>query len=153
MFQIKDSKLKKLIKSYPNRFKLKKFHGGGTVRNIVTVNLGVNAGKIVVPESLQLPLTEWYHNTLCHPGETRTEMTIKQHFWWRGLTTTVRNVCSKCVTCQTTKRTHNSKYGQLPGPDPLTSISTAFWSWHLFRRGGRTHVSINHTAAAPHSNP
>ena len=31
--QIKDS-LKKLIKSYPNRFKLKKFHGGGTVRNM-----------------------------------------------------------------------------------------------------------------------
>ena len=115
--QIKDNKLKKLIKSYPNRFKLKKFHGGGTVRNIVTVNLGVNAGKIVVPESLQLPLTEWYHNTLCHPGETRTEMTIKQHFWWRGLTTTVRNVCSKCVTCQTTKRTHNSKYGQLPAKE------------------------------------
>ena len=77
--QIKDSKLKKLIKSYPNpnRFKLKKLHGGGTVRNIVTVNSGINAGKIVVPESLQLPLTEWYHNTLCHPGETRTEMTIK----------------------------------------------------------------------------
>ena len=115
--QSKDNKLKKLIKSYPNRFKLKKFHGGGTVRNIVTVNLGINAGKIVVPESLQLPLTEWYHNTLCHPGETRTEMTIKQHFWWRGLTTTVRNVCSKCVTCQTTKRTHNSKYGQLPAKE------------------------------------
>ena len=83
----------------------------------MTINLGINAGKIVVPESLQLPLTEWYHNTLCHPGETRTEMTIKQHFWWRSLTTTVRNVCSKCVTCQTTKRTHNSKYGQLPAKE------------------------------------
>ena len=43
--QIKDSKLKKLIKSYPNRFKLKKFHGGDTVRNIVTVNAGVNNRK------------------------------------------------------------------------------------------------------------
>ena len=40
-------------------------------------------------------------------------MTIKQHFWWRALTATVHNVCSKCATYQTTKRTHNSKYGQL----------------------------------------
>ena len=115
--QSKDSKLKKLIKSYPNHFKLTKFHGGDTVCNIVTVNLGINARKIVVLESLQLPLTEWYHNTLCHPGETRTEMTIKQHFWWRGLTTMVHNICSKCVTCQTTKQTHNLKYDHLPAKE------------------------------------
>ena len=36
----------------------------------------------------------------------------------------------------------------LPGADPLTTIMTAFWSWHSFRRGGRTHVSINHEASA-----
>ena len=33
--QIEDSKLKKLIKSYPNRFKLKKFHGGGTAQSVI----------------------------------------------------------------------------------------------------------------------
>ena len=48
---------------------------------------------------------------------TRPEMTIKQHFWWHGLSATVHNVCSKCVTCQTTKRTHNSKYGHLPAKE------------------------------------
>ena len=41
-------------------------------------------------------------------------MTIKQLFWWRDITTTVRNISSKCVTCQTTKQNHNSKYGHLP---------------------------------------
>ena len=43
--QSKDNKLKKLIKSYPKRFKLKKFHEGGAVCNIVTANSGVNHGK------------------------------------------------------------------------------------------------------------
>ena len=101
----------------PNGSKLKKFHGGGTVCEIGTINSGINHGKIVIPETLQRPLTEWYHNTLCHSGKIRTEMTIKQHFWWRGLTTIVHNVCSKCVTCQTTKRSHNSKYGHLPAKE------------------------------------
>ena len=44
-------------------------------------------------------------------------MTIKQHFWWRGLTAMFHNVCSKCVTCQTIQRTHNSKYDHLPGKE------------------------------------
>jgi len=36
----------------------------------------------------------------------------------------------------------------LPGMDPLTSLTTSFWSWHSYRRGGRTHVSIRHPLAA-----
>ena len=33
------------------------------------------------------------------------------------MTAMVHNVCSKCVTCQTTKRTHISKYGHLPAKE------------------------------------
>ena len=50
---------------------------------------------------------------LCHPGETRTEHTLCQHFDWRGLCTTVHDVCKKCPTFQRAKTT-NQKYGKLP---------------------------------------
>ena len=46
---------------------------------------------------------DWYHKMLCHPGETRTEHTIRQHFDWRGLRTTVQGECKKCPTCQRAK--------------------------------------------------
>ena len=51
--------------------------------------------------------------TLCHPGETRTEQTIRQHFDWKGLRDQVHNTCKKCSTCQKAKVT-NQKYGKLP---------------------------------------
>ena len=35
----------------------------------MTINSGVNYKKIVIPGTLQCPLTEWYHNTLCHPAD------------------------------------------------------------------------------------
>jgi len=50
---------------------------------------------------------------LCHPGETRTEQTIRQHFYWKNLRETVHKVCSTCSTCQITKKSH-TKYGHLP---------------------------------------
>jgi hypothetical protein len=68
---------------------------------------------IVVPKSLQLKIVEWYHVTLCHPGETRTEQTSRQHFTWKGLRNTVQEVCKKYPTCQKTKRS-TIKYGKLP---------------------------------------
>jgi hypothetical protein len=50
---------------------------------------------------------------LCHPGETQTEQTMRQHFDWTGLRTKVHEICSKCPTCQKAKVT-NQKYGKLP---------------------------------------
>ena len=49
----------------------------------------------------------------CHPGETRTEHTLRQNFDRKGLRTTVHDVCKKCPSCQREKTT-NHKYGKLP---------------------------------------
>ena len=43
-------------------------------------NLLTREGKIVVPKSMQQKLVQWYHSTLMHPGETRMELTIGQHY-------------------------------------------------------------------------
>ena len=54
---------------------------------------------------------------LCHPGETRTEETIRQHFDWKGLRTEVIRQCRTCHICQLTKKRHK-KLGHLPAKEP-----------------------------------
>jgi transposase InsO family protein len=105
--QKKDLKLQQKLASHKD-FAETTFRGGDKAHQLICHN-----GKIVLPTSLQLKTVEWYHNTLCHPGETRTELTIRQHFDWKGLRATVHSVCKKCGTCQKAKVT-NQKYGKLP---------------------------------------
>ena len=57
-------------------------------------------------------LVEWYNNTLCHPGETRTELTIGLHFNWRGLSKTTHKIDYKCKMCHFLKR-RKRNYGKL----------------------------------------
>jgi len=57
-----------------------------------------------MPKALQLRAVHWYHNVLCHPGEShRTHH--KQHFTWTNMRKDVQNVCSRCSTCLLTKKT------------------------------------------------
>ena len=91
-----------------DKYHVRSFRGGGKVRTVLCLN-----DKILVPKSLQQRIVQWYHTTLCHPGETRTEQTIRQHFTWKGLREHVHEICSKCSICQKTKKT-SKKYGHLP---------------------------------------
>jgi hypothetical protein len=50
---------------------------------------------------------------LCYPGETRTEQTIRQHYTWENLRKTLHDLCTKCHTCQLTKK-GSKKYERLP---------------------------------------
>ena len=69
--------------------------------------------KIVTPEILQERIVQWYYTFLCHPGETRTEQTIRQHFTFKGLRPMIKRICGKCNVCQKSKK-HTIKYGHLP---------------------------------------
>jgi cleavage and polyadenylation specificity factor subunit 1 len=91
-----------------NNYHFKIFRGGEKKYPLLC-----QSGKIVIPKTLQKRIVEWYHTTLLHPGETRTELTIRQHFTWKGVRTTVQEVCKNCPTCQRTKRS-NQKYGIIP---------------------------------------
>ena len=107
--QQKDKKLLKRFKS-SRELKFKEFHGGGRSFKLICNK----ENKIVMPEALQLRTIQWYHNVLCHPGETRTELTIKQHFTWPNMRKDVHKVCSRCDTCLLTKRNNKKNYGLLP---------------------------------------
>ena len=69
--------------------------------------------KIIIPPKLRKPAVEWYHNFLCHPGQTRLELTLRQHYDWRGLRTDVVRTCNACVRCKERKK-KNSRLGKLP---------------------------------------
>ena len=109
--QRKNKDLKQLAMQNPSRYKLleRKFSGQ-------TFSLVTREDKIVIPKDLQKQTVEWYHEMLCHPGETRTELTIAQHFCWKGMRNTVLAVCKKCPTCQRNK-TSWKKYGELPAKE------------------------------------
>mgnify|MGYP003335638784 CR=1 FL=1 len=63
----------------------------------------------------------WYHESLCHPGMTRTEQTIRQHFTWKNLRGDVEKACKKCKVCQLTKR-KSIKYGKLPAKEAESDV-------------------------------
>ena len=48
-----------------------------------------------------------------HPGESRTEATIAQHYYWKGMREMVQRSCRKCALCQITKA-KTQKKGQIP---------------------------------------
>ena len=83
LLQIEQQKDKQLIekaKASKAGYKVKDFLGGGKKCQLICLK-----DKIVVPTSLQGRIVEWYHERLCHPGLTRTEATIRQHFTWKTL--------------------------------------------------------------------
>ena len=108
--QKEQQKDKQLIKEAGNSddYTVKSFKAAGKERPLI-----VKDGKIVIPKPLQKRIVEWYHTMLLHPGETRTELTIKQHFTWTNLRKDVHKICKQCLQCQKHKR-HKKKYGHLP---------------------------------------
>ena len=84
---------------------------------IVRTDEVTNQTKIVVPKTPQKKLTEWCHLHLLHPGETRTELTMGQHFHWKGTRVSAARVCKGCEICRRTK-VQTEKCGLLPAKAP-----------------------------------
>ena len=91
------AKLKQKLVSHKD-YTLNTFYGGNKDHRLIFRN-----NKICLPKALQKKTVDWYHEMLCQPGENQTEHTLRQHFDWKGLSTTVHNVCKKCITCQREK--------------------------------------------------
>ena len=108
--QQNDKTLLNLASTNPS-FRLLSFRGGGKDNKLICQN-----EKIVVPKILQTKVVDWYHDMLCHPGETRMEESIRHHLTWKGLREDVRKKCRTCHSCQVVKRT-KSNYGKLPAKE------------------------------------
>ena len=69
--------------------------------------------KIYIPLRLTKSVTKWYHEILVHPGTSRLEATLRQHYWWPLLRSDVESCCKHCHECQLSKK-QRKKYGKLP---------------------------------------
>ena len=92
----------------------------------------------MLPSSLQQRAVDWYYTVLCHPGETRTEATIRKHFTFKGLRAMVHHTCKTCDTCQRTKK-NKKNYGLLPPKEaeasPWDVLCVDLIGPYIFRKG------------------
>jgi hypothetical protein len=80
--------------------RIKQFNNDYKTQIIGCTPIVYHRDKIVVPQSLQRQIVDWYHMMLAHPGETRTIKTIEQHFHWQSLSRDVQQFVQRCQTCQ-----------------------------------------------------
>ena len=69
--QKEDTTIKRLMRKSPKRYVIQERKFSGTTYQLVT-----REDKIVLPTSMQRKAVEWYHQILCHPGETQTDFEI-----------------------------------------------------------------------------
>ena len=112
--QTTDVFIRKALRTNMKGYEKTVYPSGEKKFTLVTKN-----GKIVLPTALQKPGVQWYHEALMHPGETRTELTMGQHFTWKGMRKTVTDVCKRCGSCQLNK-TKPLRVGQLPEKEAET---------------------------------
>ena len=63
-----------------------------------------NQGKNYIPKdyNLRKKIVSWYHDLLSagHPREIKTLNAIKEHYWWPGMWTFIKNYVNRCGICQ-----------------------------------------------------
>ncbi|MCP4748121.1 MAG: hypothetical protein GY874_18600, partial [Desulfobacteraceae bacterium] len=74
--------------------------------------------RLVIPDSMQSQVVQWYHHYLMHPGHTRLEETLKASMYWKHLSQDVRQHVKVCKLCQIGK-TRKRKYGKLPAKNAI----------------------------------
>ncbi|UYV62666.1 hypothetical protein LAZ67_2001456 [Cordylochernes scorpioides] len=72
--------------------------------------------KAVVPNSLAKKILEEYHDSLSHPSITKTCKLITQCYWWKGITTDIKNYVRSCKSCQLVKVRHEPTLGEMITP-------------------------------------
>src|SRR5271156_2548103 len=81
--------------------------------------------RCYVPDNLDLrrQIAARYHDSLPagHPGNLRTQELVRQHYWWPGLSTFVRNYVNGCGICQQHKI---NRHPTNPPLQPIKSLAT-----------------------------
>jgi len=111
-YQQKDHTLQQLLAQ--GLYSLTSFH-----RYKLITSKTPHGSRIVVPAGLQIILVKWYNEFLAHPGVTRLEVTIRQQFTFKGLTTKVLEQVQTRERCQQVKLPRR-QYGKIP---PKNNVS------------------------------
>jgi hypothetical protein len=80
-------------------------------------------GKNYIPKDYELrrEITSQFHDKISagHPGEIETINAIKEHYWWPGMRSFIKNYVKGCGICQQFKinrNPSNPSYIPIPGP-------------------------------------
>ena len=87
--------------------------------------------KIPKDYNLQKKIVSWYYDLLStgHPGEIKTLNAVKEHYWWPGMRTFIKNYIKGCGICQQFKINRNllaPLFNPVPRPTttwPFTNLS------------------------------
>jgi hypothetical protein len=113
---LKDDKIISIVSKHINNNKNKN-DTLYTYKVVEDVDLIHKNNRILVPQSKQQQVLDWYHDNLVHPGETKMINTIRLVFTWDGLNMQAKRLVKTCATCQMCKKAGKKKYGLLPPKD------------------------------------
>ena len=94
-----------------------------TVQEFEGRNVLFYQGKNYIPKNYELrrEITSQFHDKVSagHPGEIETLNVIKEHYWWPGMRSFIKNYVKGCGICQQFKINRNPShpsYILIPGP-------------------------------------
>ena len=84
--------------------------------------------QVVIPISLRQSVLEEFHDQNAHPGIDRCYLALREKFFWPKLYKDVREYCSSCYICRTSKiKTHFKRaFNPLPITRPFARYSIDF---------------------------
>jgi transposase InsO family protein len=100
----------------------------GVLLNIAMQDiLGKKPGRPVLPEQLQVPILQLYHDSssAAHPGLAGTLDAIKKRYWWYQMNRDIGTYVASCHKCLSTKKGRNFKPPMTirdPAPFPFAHI-------------------------------
>ena len=110
------------------------------LQSVEGIELVHKNNRILVPQSKQQSVLDWYHDILIHPGEKRMIKTIELVFTWSGLNKQVKELVRTYHECQICKRAGKKKYGLLP---PKTGESIRWNRVNVDLWGPKSVVNVN----------
>ena len=85
-----------------DRYKTSYFRGGSNIH----FKLIMCEGKTVIPLIIQSSVLHWHNTYLLHIVIDRTEAMILQHFYSRGIVSSIHKEVRNCGDCQHTKQSN-----------------------------------------------
>jgi hypothetical protein len=116
--------LKALLGQAPNA--MKKDLEDWQIEGFNDKNILFYQGKNYIPKNMELrrEIVELYHDRINagHPGELETLNAVKEHYWWPGMRSFIKNYIKGCGVCQQFKINRNpSSPSYNPIPEPTTT--------------------------------
>lgn len=120
--QRRDKQLRVIIDALCNKESVPGYHLDGNVLKFERKDEVLGLQKlIVVPQSFQWSLINTFHSALKHPGWEKTLQKIRETYYFKGMSTTIRNFVDNCIVCRASKQSSGATQVQLhPIPKPVS---------------------------------